>query len=112
MSIEFATAVAFQQSQPSRRPARAYAPALAKPVVSRAARMADFTDCVELTFGALVMVGVLLFAAGLLRFCSIDGQAAGAGLQFATRILYAAAGLAGGAALCGAGFGIHRLVRG
>jgi hypothetical protein len=112
MSIEFATAAAFEQSEPGRRPVLAYAPASAKPAVSRAARTANVTDYVEFAFGALVMAGVLLFAAALLRFCSIDGQAAGASLQFAARILYAAAGLTGCAGLCGAGLGIHRLVLG
>lgn len=112
MSIEFATAAAFQQSEPSRRLTRVYAPALAKPVVSREACMADFTDCVEFAFGAMVMVAVLLFGAALLRFCWIDGQATGTSLQFAVRIVYAVAGLTGGAAIYGVGLGIHRLVRG
>jgi hypothetical protein len=109
MSIEFATAAAFQQSEP-RRLTLVRAPALAQPVAG-AARKADFTDCVEFAFGGLVMVGVLLFAAGLLRFCAIDGQAA-TGLQIAVRILYAAAALLGGAAMYGVGLGIHRQLRG
>jgi hypothetical protein len=54
---------------------------------------------------------VLLFAAGLLRFCAIDGQAA-AGLQFAVRILYVSAAFLGGAVVYGVGRGIHHQLRG
>jgi hypothetical protein len=110
MSIEFATAAAFQQSKP-RRLTLVQAPAVAQPVVRSATRKADFTDCVEFAFGGLVMVGVLLFAAGLLRFCAIDGQVA-AGLQFAVRTLYALAAFTGGAVAYGVGRGIRRQLRG
>ena len=110
MSSEFASAAAFQQFAPSRL-TLVQAPALAQPVVRSATRKADFTDCVELAFGGLVMVGVLLFAAGLLRFCAIDGQTA-AGLQFAVRILYVSAALLGGAVVYGVGRGIRRQFRG
>lgn len=101
MSIEFATAAAFQQSEPNRRLTRVYVPALVQPVISRETRMADFTDCMEFAFGAVVMIAVLLLAAALMQFCWIDGQVAGASLQICVRIVYAAAGL-----------GIYRLVRG
>ena len=112
MSNEFATAAAFQQSEPSRRLTLVYAPALkAQPAIRRVARKADLTDCVELAFGALVMAGALLFAAALLRFCWVDGHT-GAGLQFAVRSVYAVAGVAGGVAIYAVGLGIHRLVRG
>ncbi len=110
MSIEFATAAAFQQSKP-RRLTLVQAPALARPAVRSATRKSDFTDCVEFAFGGLVMVGVLLFAAGLLRFCAIDSQAA-AGLQFAVRTVYALAALTGGVVTYGVGRGIHRQLRG
>jgi hypothetical protein len=139
MTVVFATANAadFQSTESSRRLARVLAPVPAlqftreaadgagagvavSPGVagksqaaklSRAGRIAAFTDCIELAFGGLVLVGVLLFAAAALRLVWVDGQTAGAGLRIAARIVYAAAAITGSTTLCSVVRGIHQLMR-
>jgi len=71
----------------------------------------QFSDCLETVFGGVVVIGALLFAAAMLRFCWAGQLISGRVLHIAADSLYVLAAIIGCVAMGSLGHGVFSLLK-
>jgi len=71
----------------------------------------QFSDCLETVFGGVVVIGALLFAAAMLRFCWAGQLISGRVLHIAADSLYALAAIIGCMVMASLGHGVSSLLK-